>query len=180
MAGGWHSLVAPAMLAVATGILFFAAIHDITTRTVPNWVAVLLALTGLGARIMGNDLSTSLIIAGAISVLAAICWRRGWLGGADVKLIAATSLAVAPNRVPVFIVAMTVSGSILALLYLAAGRIVRRLHPANIARRRSESLVRSPNLVRRAARAEFWRLRRGGPLPYACAIFAGFIFVMFR
>jgi prepilin peptidase CpaA len=33
-------------------------------------------------------------------------------------------------------------------------------------------------LLARALRVEQWRIRRGGPLPYACAIAAGGLFIL--
>jgi prepilin peptidase CpaA len=179
MSNVWISLVAPAFLIAGAGLLLLAAVHDMAARTVPNWVAVLLALTGLGARIMGNNVSTGLIAGAAVFAIAAFCWRRGWLGGADVKLMAAATLAVPSGHVITFIVAMSVSGSILAVLYLAAGRIARAARTRAAAQMHGELTTRPSSLLGRAIRAELWRLRRGGPLPYACAIAAGFTFILF-
>jgi prepilin peptidase CpaA len=179
MSNGWISLIAPTASIAGMGLLLLAAAHDIIARTVPNSVAALLTLTGLGARIMGNSLLTGLIAAVMVFAIAAVCWRRGWLGGGDVKLMAAATLAVPAGHVLTFIVAMSVAGSILAVLYLAAGRTVRTARARAATGLSGESTTRPTNLLRRAIRAELWRLRRGGPLPYACAIAAGFTFVLF-
>jgi len=169
---GWLALIVPAAPVLCAGFLLLAALHDIAARTVPNWVAVAVALGGLAARLVDGHLLPSLAAAAAAFVVTAFCWRRGWLGGADVKLIAAATLAVPNGQIGLFIVAMSFSGSILAILYLVGGRIAR-------AAGRDARLPRPTNLLARAARAELWRLRRGGPLPYACAIAAGFTFVLF-
>ena len=176
MSNGWISAVAPISLIAGAGLLLLAALHDIIARTVPNWVAGLLALLGLGAQIMGNNLVNGLIAAGLVFLVAAFCWRRGWLGGGDVKLMAAATLAAPAGRVVLFILAMSVAGSVLAAIYLVAGRIARRALPMAAAAR---PIHRPASLLGRATRAELWRLRRGGPLPYACAIAAGFTFVLF-
>ncbi len=102
-----------------------------------------------------------------VFVLAAICWRRGWMGGGDVKLLAAAAIAVPPSLVLSFITAVALCGGVLALLYLVAGRMVA---PPPASRPRS--------LLARALRVEQWRIRRGGPLPYACAIAAGGLFIL--
>lgn len=175
MPNGWISFLAPASLIAGAGLLLLAALHDIIARTVPNWVAGLLALSGLGARIMGNNVLTGLGASATVFVVAAICWRRGWLGGGDVKLMGAATLAVPPSHVLPFIVAMSVSGSILAALYWVAGRVARGTRRSG-----TRPAARHAGLAARATRAELWRLRRGGPLPYACAIAAGFIFILFR
>jgi prepilin peptidase CpaA len=158
----WSSLLP---LSAAT-VLLAAAAHDIVARTVPNAMALLLALIGLAARAVDGTLVSGLVVAAATFLLAAFCWRRGWMGGGDVKLIGAASLAVPPATVLPFITAMSLAGAVLALLYLAG----RRLAPMP----RSH---RPRTLPARALRAECWRIRRGGPLPYACAIAAGFLFV---
>ena len=172
MPNGWLPLIVPAAPLACAGLLLLAALHDIMARTVPNWVAVVVALGGLGARIVDGHLLGGLLAAVAVFAITAFCWRRGWLGGADVKLIAAATLAVPQGQFGTFIVAMSFSGSILAILYLVGGRIAR-------AARRDAAKPRPTNLLARAMRAELWRLRRGGPLPYACAIAAGFTFVLF-
>ncbi len=174
MSHGWVSLLAPAPLIAAAGLLLLAALHDIVARTVPNGVSALLALAGLGARIMDNNLLIGVATAAAVFMVAALLWRRGWLGGGDVKLMGAATLAVPSGHVLSFIVATSVAGSIFAALYLAAGRIARDLKGPN-----PGPTAKPASLLSRATRAELWRLRRGGPLPYACAIAAGFLFVQF-
>ena len=174
MPDGWLSAFTPASHIAAAGILLFAALHDTISRTVPNGVAMLLALVGLGACIMDNNLLIGASAAAMVFVGAAICWRWGWLGGADVKLMGAAVLAVPTGRILAFVVAMSVAGSLFAAIYLAAGTVARRWHrPAD------PPVARPTYLLARAVRAELWRLRRGGPLPYACAIAAGFLFVQF-
>lgn len=173
MSHDWISFVAPATAAAGTLLLLLAALHDIIARTVPNWVSVILALVGLMARIISNTLVPGLILSLAVFVIAAICWRRGWLGGGDVKLMAAATLAAPYGRAVSLFVAMSICGSILAVLYLLCGQIARARH------RDGESVGKPAKLLKRTIRAEAWRLRRGGPLPYACAIAAGFIFVLF-
>lgn len=156
------------------GLLLFAALHDIVARTVPNGVSVLLALVGLGARVLDNNLLFGATMATTVFVVAAFCWRRGWLGGADVKLMGSATLAVPAGQVLTFIAAMSVAGSILAICYLVAGRLARRRSRPNLG-----PSSRPTALLSRAARVELWRLRRGGPLPYACAIAAGFLLIQF-
>lgn len=174
MPHGWLPLIASASLIAGTGLLLFAALHDIVARTVPDWVSALLAVMGLGARIVDHTVLTGSGAALAIFVAGAILWRKGWLGGGDVKLIPAAALVVPTERIVPFLVAMSVSGSVLAVLYLIGGRIARRARDTKL-----PGIVKPSPLWARAVRAELWRLRRGGPLPYACAIAAGFLLVRF-
>ena len=84
------------------------------------------------------------------------------MGGGDVKLLGASALGVAPGSVLTFIAAVAIAGGALAIFYLMARSLI------------SASRKQRPvGLLARAARVERWRIRRGGPLPYACAIAAG-------
>ena len=114
-----------------------------------------------------GNLIAGLWTAIAVFVIAAFCWRRGWMGGGDVKLLGATALAVPPGSVPMLVFVMGMAGGLLSLFYLAARRLVH-----------APSATRPRSLVARALRVERWRIRRGGPLPYACAIAAGGLFVL--
>jgi prepilin peptidase CpaA len=158
------SLLASGLLLASIAILLAAALHDIAARTVPNWMAVALAILGLSRQFLVGHIIGALIAGLIVFLVAAFCWRRGWMGGGDVKLLGAVATVVPHGHVAQFIVAVTLTGAALALIYLAA----RRFIPAPNARRPA-------NLVGRAIRAECWRINRGGPLPYALAIAAGFL-----
>jgi len=156
---------------VVLACLTAAAGRDILTRTIPNSIAVVMAFAGLGLRALDGTIVLALIAALLVGGLTFIFWTRGWLGGADVKLFAALSLAVNPYALPGAIVAVTIFGAVLAMGYLLASRMLPA--PAGSA------LLRQPrSLVARAWRAEYRRLRRGGPLPYAAAIAFGGIFAI--
>ncbi len=163
----WPSLLTSALTLTAAGVLLAASIHDMVARTVPDWMAIALALLGLALRATAGSLPSGLLAGIIVFVLAALCWRRGWLGGADVKLLGAAAIIVSPNGVPTFIAAVALAGGVLALIYLAARRIVA-----------APAARRPGGLVARALRVERRRIHRGGPLPYACAIAAGFLFVV--
>ena len=177
MSHDWSSYVASALIFSGALLLVGAAMHDIIARTVPNWVSVLLVLIGLGSRLLDKHLISGPLAAGAVFITAAFCWRFGWLGGGDVKLMGATALVVPPYSILSFLVAMSVSGSVLALIYMALGALAR-------AKARRDSFAgharkaRPRGLLGRVARVEIRRIRRGGPLPYACAIAAGFIILI--
>ena len=153
--------------AVCFGLILTASLHDIVTRTIPHSLVLALALVGIATGATGGYLFGSLLAAGSIFVVSALCWRRGWMGGGDVKLLGVAALAIPPSSVLTFVAAVTIAGALLALLYLAARPLVRVPMP-----------VRPNGLLARAVRVERWRIRRGGPLPYACAIATGFLFVI--
>lgn len=159
--------IGTALAGVSIALFLCAALHDVVARTVPNGLALTLAITGLAARLIDANLMLGVAMGVIVFVLAALCWRRGWMGGGDVKLLGAGAIAVPPTHVVSFITVMAIAGGILALVYLV-GRSLPAWHPGR----------RPGSLPARIARVECWRLRRGGPLPYACAIAAGGLFVL--
>ena len=160
------SLLGSGFLLASIAIMLAAALHDIAVRTVPNWMAATLALLGLVLQSINGHPIAGLVAGLIVFVVAAFCWRRGWMGGGDVKLLAAVAIIVPPGHVGQFLVAVTLAGAVLAVLYLVARRVIAE--PA---------AQRPAHLIARAIRAERWRINRGGPLPYALAIAAGFIIV---
>lgn len=163
----WLPLLTSGLLVTGAALLVMASLHDLVARTIPNWLVGALAVLGIVLRALTGSLLGGVVAGLVVFVLAAICWRRGWMGGGNVKLLAAAAIAVPPSLVLSFITTVALCGGVLALLYLVAGRMVA---PPPASRPRS--------LLARALRVEQWRIRRGGPLPYACAIAAGGLFIL--
>lgn len=151
---------------VCVALILAASLHDIVARTIPNSLALALAVAGIATGALNGYLFGSLLAAGAVFVLSALCWRRGWMGGGDVKLLGAAALGMPPGSVLTFVAAVAIAGGLLAIFYLVARRLVPAPAP-----------LRPDGLLARALRVERWRISRGGPLPYACAIAAGALFV---
>ncbi len=168
----WPSMVAATMILASGGILLLAAGHDIVSRTVPNWMSLAIAGLGVIAAIADQRVLISVGFGVTIFVAAAFCWRRGWMGGADVKLLGAIAIVLPPGLVASFVIAMSIAGAIHALVYIAAARVVKAPPPMP-----AQRIMPRP-LISRALRAERWRISRRGPLPYACAIAFGFLFVI--
>lgn len=154
------------LLLVSIAIVLGAALHDVAARTVPNWMSAALAVLGLMVQAASGHLIAGVLAGLIVFIAAAFCWRRGWMGGGDVKLLGAVAIVVPAGYVFRFIAAVTLTGAVLAVIYLIAHRVV----PAPVA-------GRPVRLIARAIRAECWRISRGGPLPYALAIAVGFLIV---
>jgi prepilin peptidase CpaA len=173
-----------AMIFASAAILLLAACHDVVSRTVPNWMPVAIACFGLAAAFADGRLLVSVGLGLAIFIVAAVCWRRGWMGGADVKLLGAVAIVLPPGMVATFTIAMSLAGALHAVIYMLARRVVTA--PPPLALRLAPPLVPGPampavrrrSLGSRALRVERWRISRGGPLPYACAIAFGYLFVI--
>jgi prepilin peptidase CpaA len=150
------------LLSIAATALLFAAIHDVAVRIVPNGLSLIVAISGLGLNALDSQLLPALF--GGCLVFAGTwqCWRRGWIGGGDVKLLSACALLVQPSTVPELVVSTAVAGGALALLYLALGRLLPAAVPP-----------RSTSPLGRIWQAERLRITGRLSLPYACAIAAG-------
>jgi prepilin peptidase CpaA len=158
-----------ALTALAIGGLLFAALHDLAFRTIPDWVSAALAADAVLLRLLDHHLAAALACGLAVFTLAAFCWRRGWLGGGDVKLLGATAILVPPGLVPSYIAAVAFAGGGLALLYLLLERIVP-----------SPRLRQATSLASRILTIECRRIRRRASLPYATAISAAAMLMLVR
>jgi prepilin peptidase CpaA len=166
MEGTWAPITSLALSVACVLLLVGCSVHDIAARTIPNAIPVGLTLLGAAARLLHGEMASGLIAGLLVFGAALLCWRRGWMGGGDVKLLGAAALALPPTSVLMFVAAVAIAGGLLALLYLAARPFVPTPAPK-----------RPTGLLARALRVECWRISRRGPLPYACAIAAGFAFV---
>jgi prepilin peptidase CpaA len=162
----------PGMLAAAFALLCVASLNDIAVRTIPDLASFGVIGIGIALRLIDGTLFPGLVAYAAVFALGALCWRCGWLGGGDAKLLAACALLVPPTLVPQLVLATALAGGLLACLYLALGRMTTLWSvPVHAGRSRT--------LVVRICRAEWWRARRRGSLPYGCAIAAAAMFTLF-
>ncbi|HVC61987.1 MAG TPA: prepilin peptidase [Acetobacteraceae bacterium] len=159
-----HGLALP----VAALLLVYAALHDVAARTIPDTIPAALAVLGLVLRVVEGSLLPAMAAAALLGICVGFCWSRGWLGGGDVKLLAALAMVLPPARVLPAITAIGWFGALLAV-------------PFWVLRRRlgAPSSCRPAGLLARIWRAERFRLRRGGPLPYGLAIAAGGLLELF-
>ena len=174
---------APTILSfVCIALLLVACLYDMIGRFIPNRLAASLAICGIGLQAASGRVASALVSGGVVFLLACLCWRRGWMGGGDVKLLGAAATAIPLPLVPQFIAAVAIAGGLLALLYLAARAFVaapgQTRSTIPVSAPPPPSVQRPRHLFARFARIERWRIHRGCPLPYACAIAAGFLFVV--
>jgi prepilin peptidase CpaA len=140
----------------------FAASSDLLTMTIANRVslalvggfAVLAVLSGMS----GADMATHAGAAAVVLVVAFICFARGWIGGGDAKLAAATALWLGFSHLFDYLVYASLLGGALTLL------IVQFRH------------MPLPQLL--AGRDWAERLhRQGGGVPYGIALAAAALLV---
>ncbi len=175
MRGDTLAAIGQAAALAGVGLFAFAAAQDVAVRRVDNAVPLAVAAVALAWRGVQGDLLQALGSAFLVFVAAALCWRRGWLGGADAKLFGAGSLLVSSGFA--FVLATTLAGGVLACLYWLLGRVLGRADARDVGGR-VDGLDPDAGRLCRVWRVERRRLRRGGPLPYAVALFAGLVFAL--
>ena len=162
-----HGL-ASALLALQVLILLYVAALDIATRLIRNEVCFALALLGIASQFTGpTHLVESLVVATLLFVLLIVAFERGWIGGGDVKLLAALTIGLPLTGVIQLITVTAYAGAVLALVHL----MMRRLPTPGTAPAGS-------SLIRRVCAVERWRHLRHAPLPYGAAIACGGVWAL--
>jgi prepilin peptidase CpaA len=111
---------------IAVGLVFcaaviYAAIADLTTFTIPNWVSGTLVLGfGAYALVRWNDIPVifHLVLGAATFMICVVFWKLGWLGGGDVKFLGAASLWMGPHNIVPFMLVLALAGAAFAFLLM--------------------------------------------------------------
>lgn len=156
------------LVSVYAALLGVAALYDLWRFRIPNVIVVALVVLFLAAALRSYDTVPWLSHLGAGALLFAAgtgVYTFGFLGGGDVKLLAATSLWVGLERLLLdYLIYVAVIGGALSLVLIALRWIVQI------------------SLVRFASRPERITLPRllipGESIPYGVAIAVGAIPVM--
>jgi len=121
------SILQALLLLVFPVLVIVAALRDVTSFTIPNWISGLLILAFIPAAFaLGLDAGQMGMHAGVgLAALAAgvIMFALGWIGGGDAKLFAAAGLWLGwPAAVPFMIYTALAGGALaVALLSLRSG-----------------------------------------------------------
>jgi prepilin peptidase CpaA len=102
-------------------LMLIAAIEDLRRLIIPNVVTLSLCLLWPFSLVAAPSLFGvvgSLGCAIAVFLAGALCFSRGYLGGGDVKLLAAATLWAGPAGTPTFLVMTGMLGGMLALFVL--------------------------------------------------------------
>jgi prepilin peptidase CpaA len=117
-------LVETAILGLFPAAMIFAAASDLVTMTISNRLSIALflaffavaALIGMPLPDMGRHLAASVIVL----VFAFGFFARGWIGGGDAKLAAATALWLGFSHLMDYLLVASIIGGALTLLILQA------------------------------------------------------------
>ncbi len=158
-------MIAHILLFAFAGLMLTAAWHDASRFIIPNWISgVLIVLWIPAVFAMGYGWTgAGLALLTGFAVLAAgmALWAPGWLGGGDVKLLAAGALWFGWPDVISFLVWAMLAGGVLALVLVLARKI-------------------APAIPQMAGRLTGTALAPGAPAPYGIAIAAGALITLPR
>lgn len=148
-----------------------AVATDLRSRTIPNAVPGAVALVALGTAATHGFVAFAIAFAILMGVLVVgtFAFANGWLGGGDVKLLAAVSAVFAPQDALAFLTATSISGGVIALGFALA------------ARKLPSTLAAAGKIARPFAIPGTVAVAPAAPttMPYALAIAAGFALVVF-
>ena len=110
------------VLTILPALLIIAAVNDLMTVRIPNWVSLALLglflvaapLAGLSWIIIGSHLA----LGAALLLIGMGMFAMNLLGGGDAKLLAAVGLWMGLPALPTFLVWAALAGGVLALTLL--------------------------------------------------------------
>jgi prepilin peptidase CpaA len=108
-------------------LLIFAAWHDVSTMTIPNWVSITLAIVFIPAAMTAGlsleQIGWHLVFGAIVLVVCAGLFYLNVFGGGDAKVIAAASLWTGLAGSAPFVMGMAIAGGGLAALLIALRRM---------------------------------------------------------
>jgi prepilin peptidase CpaA len=110
------------ILLVFPALMAFAAASDLFTMTISNRVTLGLAagffavaiLSGMSLAVIGSHVGAGALVLGA----AFVCFSRGWIGGGDAKLAAATVLWLGFDQTLNYLLCASLLGGALTVFML--------------------------------------------------------------
>ena len=111
------------------GLVLYAAISDIATMTIPNWVSIAVALLFPLAAFLAHLTPLQIGVHVGIGMLMFLAgfalFSVGVLGGGDVKVIAAASVWTGLAALTPFAYATTIAGGVLAVAMIVARKLAK-------------------------------------------------------
>ena len=110
-------------------LVITAALRDVTTYTIPNWISLALvaAFVPAAAAAWQAEVAPAVIgvcgVVGLFALLAGMAmFAFGWIGGGDAKLFAACALWLGWQGLAPFLFWTTISGGVMAAMLLVGRR----------------------------------------------------------
>ena len=116
------NVLASILIAVFPLLVIVAALKDVTSFIIPNWISIGLVLAFYPAALAaGAPLGVigAATAVGAVALLAGMAmFSAGWMGGGDAKLLAGCALWMGWPTVLPFLLAAALAGGALALVLI--------------------------------------------------------------
>jgi prepilin peptidase CpaA len=156
------------LAALLCSLLVFTVWTDCRRRIVPNYVPLGVMLLWIVAIATGQvrPSAPAVAVASVVLLIGVLMWRAGWLGGGDVKLIAALSLWAGPTHLDALLFGTALAGGGLALAAYTCAKLLESpaiLYARAVAGQLLPPLAGTPGLMA-------WR-EQG--LPYGVAVAVG-------
>jgi prepilin peptidase CpaA len=107
-------------------LLLYAAWHDVSTMTIPNWVSISLAVlfvpAAIAAGLRMDQIGMHLVFGAAVLLGCAVLFYLNVFGGGDAKVIAAASLWTGLAASAPFVMGMAIAGGLLAAVLIVLRR----------------------------------------------------------
>jgi prepilin peptidase CpaA len=119
-----EDILEKSVLVLGIALFVVAAYGDVKTLRIPNPLVIAVAVLGLVRLLVIGDLNIALHTVGAsliVFIAAFLLFWRGFVGGGDAKLIAATALLVGYYNLFGFLVLMSLCGLLVTLAVLVTG-----------------------------------------------------------
>jgi prepilin peptidase CpaA len=111
-------------------LLLVAALFDVATMEIPDWISIALALAFAPAAFAaGMTLGAAALHVGVAAVAFVVVlglFQVGVMGGGDAKLLTAAALWAGPSGAPALLIGVAIAGGALAAVMLCLRRIA---HP---------------------------------------------------
>ena len=121
------------MIGVFLIAMLSAALSDLTSYTIPNWISLFLLAAFFAiapfAGLSWGDFGWHLITGLGTLVIMMVMFALRWIGGGDAKLFAATAFWWIPADLLMYTIYTTLAGGVLAVLLILG----RRYLPVKIA-----------------------------------------------
>ncbi|MCW8306378.1 prepilin peptidase [Acidiphilium sp. PA] len=145
--------------------LLYAAACDISVRLIPNRLSAAVIALALPFRLLNHDLVPGIAVTLVMFTVLTGVWLLHLIGGGDVKFWTACSLLIPPSAAAqgLFSLRVILFGGGVAMAYLMLRLLVRGRRPI-------ADPPPSRHWIVRVWRAEQWRARRRGSIPYGVAI----------
>src|SRR5690349_20282764 len=100
-------------------LLLYVATMDVATRLIRNEICLALALLGIIGQLAGPmHLIESAIVTAILFLLLLVVYVQGWMGGGDVKLLAALAIGLPLTGVIQLVTVTALAGGVLAMMHL--------------------------------------------------------------